>query len=675
MYGTGGPELNIAVRHVLLCLSLLSALPVLAVDWQKPTQEELSMTSQPEVPGADAVYLYREETTQDRDAPSSPYSDVRYAFSNFQSVYVRLKILTEAGKKYGDVSFQYDSRVLTPGLIEGRTIHSDGSVIPFTGKPYTKLVEKSGSYESISETRFSMPDVQIGSILEYRYFLRYPASYFFAAHWYVQQELFIRDAHYFFLPSNEAIDAGHDKVVSGVEYTTVLPPGLAVRRITTKNAFDLTTHNVMPLPDEEYSPPLHSLSQRVLFYYTAYHTPGDFWSKEGKYWSKAVDEFTASPKLKAVVAKIVDPADTERQKVNKIYDAVMTLENTSFTRQHSEAENKAEHVKIRTADDIWEQKRGYDDEIALLFIGMVRAAGLEAYAMMVTNRDQAAFSMNYLSMGQLDDEIAIVRIDGKEEFFDPGSRYCTFGQLKWTHTLSAGLRQSAGGTVIAQTPGFGYEDAQTIRVAQLELAADGKLKGVIKVKLTGPAALFWRQRALRTDEAAMTREFDEEMQKTVPAGIEVKTNHVVSLADWKTGLTIVLDVTGSMGTASSKRIFLPSSFFEASEKPRFVHDKRENPVDLHYASVQQDTVNLTLPPGFTLENTPKDLRLPLAKNAMYVVKYTTKPSMYSEVRLFVLANPYYEPKDYPDLKDFYQKVNAQDQQQTVLTFGTAASGQ
>jgi hypothetical protein len=38
---------------------LLPAIPAMAADWQKPTQEELTMTSQPEVPGADAVILFR----------------------------------------------------------------------------------------------------------------------------------------------------------------------------------------------------------------------------------------------------------------------------------------------------------------------------------------------------------------------------------------------------------------------------------------------------------------------------------------------------------------------------------------------------------------------------------------------------------------------------------------
>ena len=40
-------------------------LPFSALSSRRPTKEELEMTSDPKVPGADAVYLYREEKTDD----------------------------------------------------------------------------------------------------------------------------------------------------------------------------------------------------------------------------------------------------------------------------------------------------------------------------------------------------------------------------------------------------------------------------------------------------------------------------------------------------------------------------------------------------------------------------------------------------------------------------------
>ena len=129
---------------VLFGSCVISALPALAAnDWQKPTSEELSMTSQPEVPGADAVYLFREEITEDREGSNSDTMDMGGDRLNYRSVYVRLKVLTEAGKKYSDVRVTYDPRTFAMGAVAGRTIHRDGSVVPFSGKPFVRVVEKS----------------------------------------------------------------------------------------------------------------------------------------------------------------------------------------------------------------------------------------------------------------------------------------------------------------------------------------------------------------------------------------------------------------------------------------------------------------------------------------------------------------------------------------------------
>jgi hypothetical protein len=124
-----------------------------AQQWTTPTADELAMTSIPEAPGAPAVYLYREEVSED--------------WNHEHSVYVRIKVLNGRGKDYATVELPYlasgwDTDV---GSIAGRTIHPDGTIIPFTGKPYDKLVAKSGDFKE-KEKVFTMPAVDVGSIVE-----------------------------------------------------------------------------------------------------------------------------------------------------------------------------------------------------------------------------------------------------------------------------------------------------------------------------------------------------------------------------------------------------------------------------------------------------------------------------------------------------------------------------
>ena len=46
------------------------------------------------------------------------------------------------------------------------------------------------------------------------------------------------------------------------------------------------------------------------------------------------------------------------------------------------------------------------------------------WAAKVVDRNRAIFDASYLSLRQLDDYIAILLIDGKEVYLDPGQKMC-----------------------------------------------------------------------------------------------------------------------------------------------------------------------------------------------------------------------------------------------------------
>lgn len=431
--------------------------------------------------------------------------------------------------------------------------------------------------------------------------------------------------------------------------------------------YDLVVDNIPAIPQEEFSPPLNSFSYRLLFYYASSFTGADYWKGVGKEWSKDVDRFVnPSDPIRQAVAGIVSPSDTDDQKLHKIYAAVMTLENTRFTRERSEAENKAEGLRVKTAADVWAQKRGSDDEIARLFISMARAAGFKASAVAVTERQRNILNTGWLDWSQLEDELAVVNVGGKDVWFDPGQRYCEYGKLHWMHTQMLAIRQTDNGVVPLETPAQAYTDNETIRNADLELGPDGALKGTIRVTMNGVEALRWRQRALRSDEQDAKNEFENEIQERVPDGVVVKMSHFVSLGDYNNGLMAILDVTGSMGTAAGKRVLLPSAFFQARVKPVFAEAKRENPIDLHYPWVAQDKVTIKLAPGLSLESVPVAAQVPMEKLAYYKAQYSGADSTYSVVRTFAMGGSIFKKEEYPELRDFYQKTSAQDQQQLVL---------
>jgi transglutaminase-like putative cysteine protease len=663
--------MNQTTRNALACclsaFCLITASSVARADqWTAPTDEELKMTSQPEVPGAAAVYLFREEITDDH--------------LHMWSKYARLKVLTEGGKKYANVELRQYSWTTyggyTIGDISGRTIHPDGTIVPFTGKPMEKLVVKTQGFTA-KEKVFTLPDVEVGSIIEYRYALRYDDNYFIPPSWEVQSDLYTRKAHFLWKPT--------DKLgPSTVAWTPVLPKGFEVKqsRLPPTNGYEdgqatieLNIHDIAPAPDEEYMPPVNSLSYRVLFYYTAFKTMEEFWKNEGKDWSKTNDKFIGpGNKVKDAVKELAGPSDTAEQKLRKIYAAVMKLENTVYSRERSASEDKSQGLnEPKSTDDILERKRGTDDEIAQLFVAMARAAGLKAYVMRVTDRDNNLFVPQFLSFSQLDDTIAIVNVDGKEQFFDPGQRYCQYGHLAWKHTLVEGLRQTDNGTALATTPGEPYTLSKTQRVANLTMDEHGVVTGTVKMSWTGSPALNWRHSYLSGDTTSLNQDLRVAMEHLLPSGMDIKVTGIENLDDYEQPLNVSYDVKGAIGSPTGKRLLVPGDIFEANSKTTFLLEKRQEPVAFEYAQGVVDAVRVNLPANLGLESIPATEQIPLAKQAVYALKTESTPTNFTVRRELYVGEVLFKLDQYAGLRAFYNKVETKDQEPVVLKLTAAGN--
>jgi hypothetical protein len=666
-------------RCRIFCLSLSSALLALsasfagAQQWTVPTPEELSMTAQPQVPGAAAVYLFREETTDDK--------------LRMFSIYVRMKVLTERGKEYSNVELNFarssNGNSFSVDEIQGRTIHPDGTIIPFTGKPYEKLIEKSQGIKFMAKI-FTLPDVEVGSILEYRYKLRYDDQYFQAPYWYIQSNLWTRKAHYVWRPidlstTNITITNARGDASNNISWASILPTGTDVVQSRVPGSqqalLDLNVHDIPPSPEEDYMPPIQSFTYRVLFYYTGYRTADEFWKSEGKFWAKTQDKFIGpGPIVNAAVKDLTLPTDTPDQKLHKIYAAVMKLENTRFTRQHSTAEERAQGFKdIHSTDDIWTRKRGNDDQLTQLFVAMTRAAGMKAYIASVTSRGRSLFIKTYLNLSQLDDLVAIVNVDGKEQFFDPGSRYCPYQHLSWEHTFADGIRQTDGGSDFAHTSGESYTFSRTQRVANLSIDQQGALTGTITMTYTGDPAILWRHRSLEGDAASLERDLRTHVENLMPHGVEVKVSSIDKLEDYEQPLVVNLEVKGALGSSTGKRVLLPSDIFESNSKPAFPHEKRDIPVYFEYPHVVQDAVRIKFPETFTVESLPAGDKSMFEKSIAYNMSTESAPASFTVRRNYVLGEILFQAQQYPNLRTFYSKMENKDQETVVLTTVAAKS--
>jgi hypothetical protein len=326
---------------------------------------------------------------------------------------------------------------------------------------------------------------------------------------------------------------------------------------------------------------------------------------------------------------------------------------------------------LKKAEGVWNEKSGSGNDIAALYLALARAAGLQADGLKVADRSREIFDPNYLSLNQLDDLLVVLHIDGKDIYLDPGQKLCPFGQLAWNNTLAGGLQQNAKATVY--TPPNLIKDAITAHAADLTLDAHGAVTGTVKIMMNGPQALYWRQLNLTTDPEEVKKRFNESLRSLLPDGVAGEAAGIQGLDTSAGYLAAAVKVSGQLGTATGKRTLLPGFFFSTGAHAQFASEERRTAaVDLHFAEQVIDDAIYHLPVGYTVEGAPQPAQLPWPEHAVLVVKTAPGSGVIDIKHIFARGFVLLDPKEYPALRDYYQRIAANDDQQLVLTSAGAA---
>jgi hypothetical protein len=637
--------------RIKVCTGLLLAFWVCMAqaDWLPISPEELAMKSEPLAPRAPAIFLYRQV---DRD---DAVSSVR--------VYNRIKILTEEGRDYANVKIPYDKYRQTVRGIEARTIRPDGTIVEFTGKPYDQVLAK-GQKQNISAKLFTLSDVQVGSIIEYRYSLSLDERYVFDSNWELNDVLFTKQAKFSLVPN--------DNFSVAWMWPLGLPPGTSPPE-NKYGKIRMETSNVPAFVEEEYMPPEAAVKMRVDFIYIelggiAEKDPVKFWTKYGKKLYDKIDDFIDyKSELQKTVATIVKPDDTPDAKARKLYAWVQKLRNLSFERRKTDEENKREDLDHnRNVKDLLKHGYGAADEMNWLYIALARAAGLQADPVQVAPRDSYFFNPTLMNSNQLTTYVVQLNIDGTTLFVDPGTAFAPYGLLPWAETMVKGLRLDAKGGSWVLTTAPNPAQARVDRNATLDLDKNGMLTGKLRVTFYGLPALSLRINN-RFDDATEHKETLEHMVKSyVPVGIDVT---LVNTPDWSSSaMSMIADfdlkVSGWMQGAGSRGLF-QAALFGAEIKHDFDHAARQHPIYFEYSYEFNDDVVVNLPPGWRVGTLPPPQILDL-KNLVYNMWAEEQGGGLHIHRKLMQGFVILDKKFYPDLRDFFQQARDGDEQQLVL---------
>jgi len=642
-------------RYVVLlaCLVFSSLGFAQKEDWLPITPQDQQIKEVPGNPGASAIQLY--------------YADYIDDENHTEFIYHRIKVLTDKGKDLGDVEI-----TLLPsfsvGDLKARTIHPDGKIIEFTGKPFEKTIFKTKGVKVQAKT-FTMPEVTVGSIIEYKYKLRLDNIVITENSWTIQHGLYTLKENFFF----KAYQGGFEDSPGGsqVSYVTAhLDQKLKQKGSTV----ELSMENVPAFESEGYMPPEDNYKPQVLFFYTAREatTVDKFWQDGGKRWNNYYERALGNYKeVKDAAAEAIGSETDPEKKLRKLYARAQQVRNRTYERERTDAELKKEKIKenANVADVL---KRGYGDreDITLLFVALARAAGFDASVVMVSSREERFFNKNVLSKSQLDSQVASVQFNGKDLFLDPGTKFCPYGLIRWIRTSTAALKLDKNGGTFVVVSAAAQDKAVITRTANVSLSEDGSLKGDATVEFKGGEALERRLSAFKTDEAGRKKDIEDEFKNWLVNGANVQ---LTSAKGWDaTDEPLVVQFSVEIpgyASAAGKRLLTPAYLFQAKQKDAFKPAQRKYPVYFPYAFAEIDKIFMKLPAGYTLENAPpiQQADLPYARYENFSQLAGTQLVTQRALLLNVI---FLDVGKYAELKDFFSKVQAGDEEQAVVRGGS-----
>jgi regulator of replication initiation timing len=648
-----------AVLSLAICM-LAAPQAKAGVGFQPALPEELKMTSEPLAPGAPAIILYRQVDRDDNI--HTPHEDN----------YFRIKILTEEGRKHADVEIPFFKESQNVVNVRARTIRPDGSIVNSDVKVFEKYLVK-GKFEGrevkyLAKT-FTLPDVQVGGIIEYMYTLDSNEYTLFDSHWILNDELFTKKAQFSLKPF-----LGTGYVTYSLRWTWQGLPSGAAPKEGPDHIIRMEADNIPAFQTEDYMPPENELKARVDFIYEEGFPEKDqtsFWRNFGKKRNGQLESFIGKRKaMEQAVAQIVSPNDSQDVKLRKLYDRVQQIRNKSYEVQKTEQEAKREKEKpVENVEEIW--KRGYGNGVQLtwLFLGLARAAGFEAYGCWVSGRGEYFFTPTMMQSAKLDSNVVLVKLNGKDVYFDPGGAFTPYGLLTWSETGVAGLRLDKDGGTWIRTTLPEPSESRIERVGKMKLSDTGDLEGKVTVTYTGLEAMYRRLEERHADQVARKKFMEERLTSEIEPASEVELTNQPDWASSETPLVAEFNVKiPGWASNAGRRVMVPAAIFTAAEKGTFEHAHRVHPIYFHYPHEKADDITVDLPPGWQVSSVP-----PAQDQDGHVIRYTLKVDPHQGslrlTRKLTIDILMIEQKYYASLRNFFQVVRTGDGEQIVVQPG------
>jgi transglutaminase-like putative cysteine protease len=628
----------------ILALGHASASPCPAANWKPVTPQELKMTAGAlGDPDADAAILFRDGELNDT-----------YLDGTSLKVYIRIKIFNDRGRRYAEVQLPYRLELGRVSDVHARTIRPDGSPIEVEPRDiFDKVILKTNHGVWRAKT-FTMPGVEAGAIIEYRYRQTYPQGFrYFALD--LQSDLFIKELHYSIQPP---ISSKLD-----VRWVTFNAPDPRRFTPTWDGSFDIRAENIPAFRREPLMPPELGVKMWGWLYYSrdVDPSPERYWREyAGRRHNRITYETKPTRAIRRVVETITLSRDGPREKIARIYDYVQgEIHNLGFKDERdTDAAADPDLKKNKSVDDTIRRRYGTPSDINLLFISMLRAAGLDARLAELTSRDENFFHRSFPDAFQLNTELtAVVNRDGTVLFFDPGTEYCPLGMLSWEKEGTTALVYGTADWRFIETPVSDASLNAEERTITAKALADGRLQAHVELRTTGQRAIELRSQSAGQAASEQTEHLVRGLRVLLPtAQIDDASVTVSKPKSAVAPVTVSYDFkVDQLAERTETRLLVRPALLSHREESMMPAPTRSNSIYFDHPWSESDRTVIEAPAGYEVEQLPGAVDLDIGV-AHYHATFAREGACVLYQRRLVVSAISMSADQYPVVKAFFDRV-------------------
>lgn len=625
----------------------------------------LEMTAFPGDSTADAVALY------DYGKVSFSYDDLKGLLMTTE-IWVRIKILKESalsrasvgithyeGPSYKEQEWVQDLKGYTYNLENGQIVRTELE---------KKAIRNEKSTDSHTTTKFNLPNVRKGSIIEYSYALVSPMNVRLKpTPWFFQSSIPSKWSEYnitipgfleykmtmggylpLYINKREPVNVsvGHSKYNgNGISYRFVVKDAPAF-----VNEPFVTT-------DNDYL-------SKIGFELASVSVPGEITKDFSQTWDnveRTLDEASwfggelrRSGFLKEIrdeiSKKTADPAER------------MTLAYTHI-RERMKWDGYAGLFAGDGIKKAYDNRKGNACDINLMLTVLLRELGLDCDPILLSTRSHGVVYQHIPMIESFNYVIAHVQLGEKEYFLDASEPFAKPGMLPERALNGYGrlIPKRGKGKFVEINPVDSQSKLEMI-VASI-VPEDGTIKGSYSISYGGYEALDWRSAyATEADQV-----YHEALKKAVPEwkiqnlAIKNKTD------DFKSTVNVSCDFEVEDDNASPGVFYFNPVMAGRWTKNPLKSKERIYPVDLATGISAAFIGNFTLPEGYALEEMPKVEIIVLPdKGGKFSYQVRQIGNVIQVNSTVQVSRTRFLPEEYPDLKEFFERVVQKHAQPLVI---------